>query len=317
MRWKKTVFLFLLLLLTAEFYYFKVRPKSSTPSFSSLSHDAAHVRVLPLEPKETIKRIVLKDHLKNTEISVKQVSDHVWKVESPVQYPAESLVVEGLSSLLRLSPRSRQLSVKGSDQGLGFDKPDLEICVSTSKKSSQRCLLIGTQAAVVKGSYAKWKDESEYFLVNSNFLDAFDKTLYSLRKKQIFDLSGKEITEIQFRSEEKERFLKHQGQNWVLLKPKEMNLSAHSAEALTTLLSGLYVKEFLDQEPWTDPKFGLASSQKTIRIVFNDQSEQTLIWGSEAPGFDAYYALGPEGKTLLLVSRGKVSQAADKFTSFS
>ena len=200
---------------------------------------------------------------------------------------------------------------------MGFDSPRLEICVATTKKLEERCLLIGLDAAVVQGGYAKWEDESTYFLVNSNFLKAFDRTLYSLRKKQIFDLLSQEVVEIQFQSEGKERFLKRQGKNWALSKPKEVGLSADSVDALMILLASLYIKEFLDGESWENSKFGLRSTQNAIRIVFGDGSEQTLMWGSEAAGLDAYYAIGPEDKTPLLVSRGKINQAVEKFGSFS
>lgn len=319
MSWKKTVFLLLLLVLTAWFYYGKVRTQSSSGSFSAVSHEApARSRVLPLDSGESIERLTLKDHLKQTEISLSQTADHIWQIDRPVQYPAESLVVDGLASLLRLTPRSRELSLEGREQtGLGFDKPRLEICVSTGSKPVERCLLIGSDAAVVKGGYAKWADESRYFLVNVNFLSAFDKTLYSLRKKQVFDLFGKEISEIQFRSPDKERVLKREGDHWTMSKPNEAGLSSDSVEALLTLIDGLYIKDFLDGETPDDSKFGLTSRQGEIRILFKDGSEQILIWGLEAPGFDAYYALGSENKIPLLISRGKISEVAEKFASFS
>ncbi len=318
MSGKKTVLLLFAFVLIAGFYYFKVRATSSGGSFSSLSAEAARARVLPLESGETIEHLTLKDHLKKTEILLRSVSDHVWQIEQPVRYSAESPVVDGLASLLKLTPRSRPLSMEGSEESeLGFDEPRLEICVATTKKPKERCLLIGLDAAVVQGGYAKWEDESTYFLVNSNFLKAFDRTLYSLRKKQIFDLLSQEIVEIQFQSDGKERFLKRQGKNWVLSELKEIGLSTDSVDALLILLNGLYVKEFLDGRLWADSQFGLNSNPKFIRIVFGDGSEQTLMWGSEAAGLDAYYAIGPEDKTPLLVSRGKINQAVEKFGSFS
>jgi hypothetical protein len=306
---KKTAVLFFIFILISGFYYLKVGKFSS--GFFSQAPEAARSRILPLDSEETIERMTLKDHEEDTEISLRQISNHEWRIEKPVHYPAESLVVDGLASLLRLTPRSRQLSMeKAGTAELGFESPRLEICVSTNRRK-ERCLEIGSEAAIVKGGYAKWEDESKYFLVNRNFLDAFDKTLYSLRKKQIFDLLDKEINEIQFRSQNKERFLKRQGKNWVLYKPKEMGLASDSIDNLMVLLNGLYVKGFLDGQDQST--LGLESSREAVRIIFKDGSKQTLTWGSEALGLDAYYALDSEDKTVLLISRGKINEMIEKF----
>ena len=56
---------------------------------------------------------------------------------------------------------------------------------------------------------------------------------------------------------------------------------------------------------------------QSISVVFEDGSEEALIRGNEAAGKDAYYALGKDQKTVLLISLkkfNKISEAFQKLT---
>ena len=314
MSWKRTILLLLVLVGIAGFYYFKVHGPHSIKTVISFSPEPANAFILSLNERESVNSIVLHDLSKNTEISLHKVGKHDWRMRKPVDYPAESVIVDGFVSLLKLTPRVRQFSLdKLNEKEFGFDHPYLSICISTNLWSKERCLLVGSQAAIVAGSYAKWDDESQYFLVDHNFLKAFDKSVYGLRKKQIFTLLDLEINSVSLKSPQKQFEIKRSGKSWTLAKPIEVALSEDAVNELLVQLNSLYVKEFLDNERWDNSKFGLKPSTRLIRITFRDGSEQTLIQGREAAGKDAYYALSKEQNTVLLISLKKFNQVEEAF----
>ena len=314
MSWKRTLFFLLVVVGLAGFYFIKIQGQHSSENSFSFATEAAKTRILALDAKEKVRRMTVRDFLKDTELSFSKSDDQTWRITQPVDYPAESIIVDGLVSLLKLAPQIRPLSLSGLDpHEFGFDTPQLSICIATDLKPEGRCLIVGFDAVVTQGAYAKWNTESKYFLVDSSFLSAFDKTLYSVRKKQIFTLLEKEISLIQFKSSKREFEIKHSGKNWMLEKPEKAMLGNDAINGLFLNLSNLFVKEFLDTARVENRKLGVKPGERIIHVVFQDGSEQVLVQGKEAPGRDAYYALGEDGKTVFLVSLGKLNQIEELF----
>jgi len=318
LSWKRTLLFLLVLGGIVSLYYFKVgreRPADRTFSFST---ESAKSYILNLNGKDFVDRLILRDASKKTEISFLKIGEHNWRIIKPIDYPAESVFIDGFVSLLKLSPRLRQFPFEGtSAQEFGFDSPQLSVCISTKQISTERCLLVGSNAVAFNGAYAKWNDDAKYFLVDANFLAAFDKTLYALRKKQIFTLLDKEISSVQFRSSKREFVIQHKGKQWLLEKPVEAMAGPDAINNLLLHLNGLYVKEFLDNERLDNPKLGLKSRARLIQVKFQDGSEQMLLQGNEAAGRDAYYAEGSDGKTVFLVASGKLNKTEDTFKALT
>lgn len=316
MTWKRTrIFLFLLVAVSG-FYYWKAHEKPTGENSFSFSTEAAKAKILSLSPHESVDRLTIHNPSQDGEISFLKEKNGNWKIIKPVDYPAESMMVDGFVGLLKLTLRIRQLSFEGlGAEDFGFDTPRFSVCVSTNSSRKERCLLVGSDAVIVKGAYAKWEDEAKYFVVDPNFLAAFDRSLYSVRKKQIFTLLEKEVEVIQFRSQKREFEIRRQKKQWMLKRPVEAILGPEAINHLSLHLSDLYVKEFLDDERLDDPKLGLKPGHRVIRIKFGDGSEQALIQGREAAGRDAYFAQGPDGKTTLLVSLGKLNKIEEAFRS--
>ncbi|MBI4358281.1 MAG: DUF4340 domain-containing protein [Candidatus Omnitrophica bacterium] len=314
MSWRKTFFFLLAVAFLAGFYYFRARQEHFSKDPFSFSREAARTNVLTLADGERVGHLTIQDASRGSEIALFKAQKKNWHMVRPIRYPAESLIVDGLVSLLKLSPRARQLSFEGlgADE-FGFDAPRLRICVSTDRSSKERCLLVGSDAVVAKGAYAKWEDESKYFLVSRDFLNAFDKTLYSLRKKQVFTLLDQEVMSIEFLSREEERFIKSDGKNWSLEKPLKAALGSEAMNRLLMRLNDLYVKEFLDNENARNPRLGFEPADKRIRVTFRDGSHEMLIQGREAKGKDAYYAKKGDQETVLLISLGKLNKVESAF----
>ena len=315
MNWKRTLLLIFVLTGLAFFYYHKLyhKPVETQPAFSL---DASQRYVLQLSNNEAVKRLSLDNPSKKLAISFEKDINNKWQIVSPVRFPAEPLIVDGFVTLLKLTPRLRHLSLDGLDsKDFGFDHPALKIYVGVSDQPN-RCLVIGARSVIGEGAYARWENETTYFLVEQVFLNAFDKTLYTVRKKQIFSLMDDEITLIHFDSSSKDITIVQEGDHWMLKKPVEAIVSPQAMDALLTEIGSLYVKEFLDDEKTTDLKSNFDKTPRTIRVSFK-HSKQKLIQGSLAAGRDAYYAHLNEPDTVFLVSQGKLNHLEETFSKLS
>lgn len=313
MNWKRTLFFVAALSALSVFYYSKLYQKPVTP-IHHFSSEASPKYILPLGQSDFVKRVSLYDQSKATTISFEKNSNGSWQIISPVHFPAEPLIVDGLVTLLKLTPKLRHLQLNQLDpKEFGFDEPRLKICIGISDQDP-RCLLIGSDSVIGQGAYAKWDDEESYFLVEQVFLKSFDKTLYSVRKKQIFSLLDDEIDSIRFQSDSKEIHIVHDGKYWTLKKPIESAISEQAMNTILTELNGLYVKEFLGEEESSKLKSKVKRALRTVRVTFRNQAEQVLIQGQESTGRDAYYTRLSELKTLFLISKGKLNHLEEAFS---
>lgn len=314
MNQKRTLFFLGVLLFLVAFYYLTVHRKPSGENVFSFSPEVKQATVLALENKEQVNRLTINDTEAGTSLSLEREKDGSWQVVQPVRYPAEPIVANGFVSLLKLTPRLRQLSFDPSQaEEFGLDRPRLSVCVSTNLKSKMQCLSVGSDAAIAEGVYARWEHEPRYFLIDSKFLKAFDKTLYSVRKKQVFTLSDQEVTGVQFRSSKQEFKIEKKGEEWMLLEPVKAVLGADAVSDLLVRLNELYVKDFLDPEDFKNSKLDLERGVRVIRITFRDGSRETLIQGREAAGRDAYYARKETADVVLLIAIGKLDRVEETF----
>lgn len=314
MNWKRTLFFVAALSILSVFYYLKLYHQSTNDLIPAFSVEAAPRYVLEFNQDGLVKSISLSDQLKGTTLSFKRDARGNWQIVSPVFFPAEPLIIDGFVTLLKLTPRLRNLQANQlNPKDFGFDDPSLKICVEVSNHNL-RCLLIGNKSVIGDGAYAKWDNEESYFLVEQVFLKSFDKTLYSVRKKQIFSLLNDEIASIHFQSSKKEFHIIHEGKYWTLQKPIESAIGEQAMNTLLTELNGLYVKEFLEGEETSKFKSKVKQALRTVRVIFRNQTEQVLIQGQEANGRDAYYARLSEPETLFLVSKGKLNHLEEAFS---
>ena len=110
MNSRRTVLFLAVLIVIAGFYYWKVHRPQATERIFSFSQDSKQAGVLALNPKEIVNRITLRDASKETEISFFKLNDQSWRITHPGDYPAESLIVNGFVTLLKLTKRARSLS---------------------------------------------------------------------------------------------------------------------------------------------------------------------------------------------------------------
>jgi len=311
---KRTFFFILVLVAIAGVYYASTYKPALTKRDFSFTPEPLPSKILSLDTGEVVERLSIHDAARRSEIDFEKSGKQRWRITRPVNYPAESLIVSGMVVLLKTMPRNRSLSLEGVNASeLGLDAPRLTVCVSTNERPEERCLQIGKEIAVGEGAYAKWADEEKYFLVGKMFVDSFDKTLYTMRKKQVFNLLEDELASIHFQSSQSYFELLKKGDQWVLVKPEEVIIESDPAHVLLTELNTIFVKEFLDQGAPEAAIAGLLQPDEVIRVIYKNESEKRISRGAAVVGKNAYYVELSDPRSIVLVSKGKFDKIQHAF----
>jgi len=314
LSFKRTLLFLVILIAVGSIYFFKAYKPSLSEKPLALTSDPAPVRMLELKQDEFINRLSITNAVRQNKLVFEKREDRSWQIVDPVTYPAESMLIRGMTSLLKMMPKARLLSLDPNQTNdFEFETPRMVICISTNQVSEERCLRIGADAVIGQGAYAKWDDESKYFLVGKQFLDSYNKSLYSLRKKQVFTLVNANLEFLRFRSQDEDLELKQENENWVLTKPLQAALGRDVIHKLLTDLNSFYVKEFLDDESPENPELGLLPVRRVIRATFKDGTNQTVILGAPALGKNAYYVRTADANAVALISKGKLEAIESAF----
>jgi len=331
LNWKRTLFFFTLLCVVVILYFVKFGSAPLPKGSLSLSPEKRQSFVLDLNVGEHITHISIEpvkdfdqalgaaggeDGSDRQRAVFEKVDQGNWRIISPIEAPAESIVVNGFSTMLRLTNRIREIDFDSTNSGeYGFDDPERTVCIQTDKTPEERCLLIGSTGALGKGIYARWTDEEVVFLVEELFVHAFEKTPYSLRKKKLFRFRAGDVKSLHMRLPGHEFEIRREQGAWVMVRPEESMVGEHMVKGLLEQLGGLYVKEFLDGESLDNPAFGLSRPERVVRVRLADDSKLTLVYGNKASGQDAFYARQRDMVVPLLVSHGKLEKLEKTFRS--
>ncbi|MBI4549833.1 MAG: DUF4340 domain-containing protein [Candidatus Omnitrophica bacterium] len=258
-------------------------------------------RLLPLAEGTEVKGLVIEKEGSGPIELVKDAS--AWRIEKPVRYPAEFLIADGLRTALTATTWERRFDKAEADlDEMGLTRPEIKVTVTLQGggQDGTRRLLLGREAPAAKSVYAMWEGSGEVYLLYESFARAFDKTLYSLREKKIFEAAADEIHAVEVSLEGKKFILiRHDGQ-WRSAAVDAEVLDQPRVESFVSSLAGLYVKEFLDGLNPSNPDLGLAERKYFIALTLKDGTEKTLWIGRENKEKKGVYAQ-KDGETQVLL----------------
>ena len=156
-----TTLLLVFLLSGLSFYYYQgEKPAHLAPG------ELGPARILEFGVGDSVSRLNLFNRSSGGKMGLVRL-DSGWRLESPVSYPAEDFLAEGMVQALALSQRIRRFVSQGDapDRDFGFDAPEIEIGIETKKSPARRTLLIGKASPLGLGLFARWQGEKEYFLI--------------------------------------------------------------------------------------------------------------------------------------------------------
>lgn len=272
------------------------------------------MKLLPIDEEDNIAKVQIQNLHKNESFTFERV-DQGWEITDPVQYAADKLIVEGLVTALTVSNKARRLVPEKDWAEYGLDKPSFKIGIETQKKQERFYLYLGDPTPVGDFIFAKWEDEKEYFLLNANFKKAFDKSLYALRLKSVFRISGQEVTKIHIRTTTGDYEITDYEGQWFWMEPipilGEKIAEGHVMEILSRL-HDLYIKDFLDEETRSKRELGISLLGASISLWIGEKKAVKLYLGSEVTTRDSYYGMLEDEDVFFLVARPNIRELFER-----
>ena len=299
-------FVFLLLFVLVGMFFLYVHPPAEEGF--SITSAPAQSRLLPLEEGDDLTLIEVLQPEKKEKIILTQ-EDEGWVLTYPVRYDAEPLLANGLASALLWSMKARRMIREKEWSEYGLDQPVMKIGIETRKNAKRRYLMLGHESPVGNHVYARWEGDWEYFLLNRDILKAFDKSLYTLRAKQIFRRPPESINKIVIQSAQEEfEFIRRDGR-WIWVQPVAIlgePVEPERMEELILQLYGLFIKDFLDGVKIDRQNHGFQTSEVLIQLIGEGRKPESLHLGAEIEDKDSYYGYREKENVLFYVARNNV-----------
>ena len=281
----------------------------------------------PTAPPVATPQMLLKlkegDRINRIRISNLKVKESVelvrkketWFLSSPVEYPADPILSEGLSAALALSAKARRLIPEKSWEEYGLLEPSMQLEIGTEKSSERRHLLFGDPTPIGDFIFARWEGSGDYFLVSADLRRVFDRSLYSLRLKQVVRTPVGEISKIQVRTANGEYTVLRRDAKWFWAAPFEISGKTLKSDGLGEMigqLEALFIKEFLD-DPREARGSGISAASNWVKVWGKEKQPEIIFLGSELTTSDAFYAQRETEKVVFLIARGNIRSLFETF----
>ncbi len=277
-------------------------------------------KIMPADEKAPVRWLQIQN-MENNQILTLEKKGETWMLRFPVESPADTFMVDGLATALRVSNRSQRMKPEKIWEEYGLLKPSLKIGVET-EPGHRRYLCIGDHSPVGTYYYARWEGESEYFLISEDFKKAFSRSLYSLRLKQVFRTPLNQVTKMRIRTLDKEYEVEKKEDTWYWLEPIDLlgkQLEKKYVDQLVSQYADLYVKEFLDNEKRPEAELGFTLTSPWIRLWGTDKGKtvEEIKIGEEEPTRDSFIAYNASDKAYFLIARQNVRKLFQIFETMA
>ena len=317
MKKSAMIMVVILFLAAAGFYFFNPDESMKVPQTPAKEV----LKVMPADENSPVVWLQVQNIAANQTVTLEKKNGE-WLIIYPVSYPAETVVVEGLVAALKLSSRARRLLPEKSWEEYGLLKPNIKLGIQTQEGKSRRYLYIGEDSPVGPFVYARWEGEKEYFLIQRDLKRAFDRTLYSLRIKQVFRVPLRDVTKMRVRSLDHEYEVEKRTDGWFWLEPIPLlgkPLEKKYVDQIVSQYGDIYIKEFLDNDKRAPEDLGFEILSPWIKLSGKDKSKtsEQITIGQELPERDSFIARREGEKVSFLVARENVRKLFQIFETMS
>jgi hypothetical protein len=286
-RYRNTLVLFFVSLAVASFYFFYLEPKieeqKQIEDFEKtfFRADPREISFIRIETNEGPVDMV--------------VSEGRWMISSPGIYQTDVNVIQKMLDALSEGRLIKVVGDKSELKKFGFDSPYIIVSLVFSDKPD--ILQIAGKSPSAKGYYAFNKRFGKIFLVNEEFVHAFNQRLFNLREKRLFLVDQGSLGRIRLKRGRDTIELVRSGEDWEMVSPVSDRVDEAAVIGLVDTLSLQMAEVFLD---WEDE---LSMLPKNILIELFDR-EQRLIDSA-----DVYYWGKELNRGTLLHRQGAVEAA--------
>lgn len=316
MKILRTVVITVFAVALLAFYLFCLRAKKPTEVRpDSVKPAKKEESILALAPGDRVTEVILRR--KGEEIVLKREGDG-WKIAKPIVAPAEFVIVDGFVRALSLLKQERPFAPLGGLDEYGLVKPRLEVCVRTEKTSRERQLIVGDKEPLGQYYYAAWRDSDKLFFMPEKLFLSLDKSVYSLRDKQVFKFDTDKVGLIRIFDGERKILLRRGKDGWFLRAGRRtLEADPRIIEFYVAQLEGIFVKRFCDEKDWKDPSLGLFQPRRWIELHEKGKMPIVLIIGNEIVEADGFFAVLKDAGPVIVIAYEKAKNIFKKPGYFS
>ena len=299
MKFRKTLFLFIFLVVLGLIAYILERPKDITPSVN-------------LFPEFTIDTAALID-IKNQEEKIILIkTDEGWKLEDEQGFPVDpELIKKTLESIAELKKANNVFSHNPEKQSIYEVDPNngIEIKVSDQSQKILANFFVGKTGPDFMSTYLRQADSDEVLLCEGYHLrSSFTRKPKNWYDLNITKLSQDQIEKIEINQGDKKLTLKKDQDAWQLIDPNHAPAKKDLVDDMVNTIARLRANNLLKAD--TLGEYELAPPKKQIIVSLSDGSEKIIDIGKKNE--ENQYYVKAEKDVVYLIAQYNINKLINK-----
>ncbi len=298
MKWRHTLIYVLVLgLLGGYYYYFEVVKKQQKDEAQRAKNRLFSIEV------EAVEEVILEGKGRSEVHLTKR--DSLWVLDRPVRSEADQSAVDTLVHALVQLEKSRDVDEAAKDPGVyGLTEPDLVVRFR-SGESWQR-LRIGAKNPTGESRYAARGDENTVFLLAAGSVDALNKGLDELRRRDLLAFEDDEIHRLTVTWADGHRLVLARDEKdkdiWRCPEDPERRVKRTKVDGILNQIRWARAKSFLDELGEQSSLWSRGDPDVQVALEGSDGSERGLLKiGRKKDDPETYVAWSSQMSSLVSV----------------
>jgi hypothetical protein len=276
MKFKGTAGMIAVLLGLAVYYFFVDLPtEKKKAQEKEIAGKVLYFKIADIEEFSLIKN--------EATITLQQTKNSTWRISKPLKAAGDNPETESFLSEIENLKKFRVVEKNPKDlTQYGLQNPTFKIHLKF-KEGKEKTLLLGHDSPMGGKIYLKFKNEPKVLLATTS-KTRFDKSVYDLRDKTIFNFSSGAINQIQIKREKNPFNLTQEKGEWLV--SGEMKSKADKDEVLAFIQAIQFsrIKEFESENPDSLKPYGLDKPITTLTLKTEKKNKYSIALGNPKIG---------------------------------
>jgi len=276
MKFKGTAGMIAVLLGLAVYYFFVDLPtEKKKAQEKEIAGKVLYFKIADIEEFSLIKN--------EATITLQQTKNSTWRISKPLKAAGDNPETESFLSEIENLKKFRVVEKNPKDlTQYGLQNPTFKIHLKF-KEGKEKTLLLGHDSPMGGKIYLKFKNEPKVLLAATS-KTRFDKSVYDLRDKTIFNFSSGAINQIQIKREKHPFNLTQEKGEWLV--SGEMKSKADKDEVLAFIQAIQFsrIKEFESENPDSLKPYGLDKPITTLTLKTEKKNKYSIALGNPKIG---------------------------------
>lgn len=224
-----------------------------------------------------------------------------WRLTSPIEAPVDSEASSSLLASLATVSADEIVEEKAADFApYGLAQPYLSATFKL-QDGKQHVLLLGDEAPVGSGTYARVDNGPRLLLIGNFTKTAIDKFAADLRDRRLVNLAADKLQRVTLKSKSGEVEFEKAGADWRIMRPSPMRADGWAVEEAIRKLREARFDATLTSDDLKSIAQAYASAQPLVTATFSDGAATQVLEVRKNSSTNKFYVKSPlvDGPQLL------------------